>query len=156
MVNDNMCRAAPPPPSPCAHSLGGTPWLLCRRLPIVPIAESSKTAVRDAMDTVGLLNADRIAKLPDGAVVINTARGVVVDDDALIEALQSGKLAAAGLDVFNNEPNIDTRIANRCDDDGVWVAGHSRTDVDDRNFRERQRGPDFESHATRPYPKGRS
>lgn len=56
-----------------------------------------------------LLNAERIAQLPDGAVVVNTARGAVVDDDALIDALQSGKLFAAGLDVFNNEPAIDPR-----------------------------------------------
>lgn len=56
-----------------------------------------------------LLNAERIALLPDDAVVINTARGAVVDDDALIGALTSGKLFAAGLDVFNGEPNIDPR-----------------------------------------------
>ena len=60
-------------------------------------------------DTRRLLNAERIALLPDGAVVVNTARGAVVDDDALIAALQSGKLFAAGLDVFNGEPNIDPR-----------------------------------------------
>ena len=60
-------------------------------------------------DTRQLLNAKRIALLPDGAVVVNTARGAVVDDDALIMALQSGKLFAAGLDVFNGEPNIDPR-----------------------------------------------
>lgn len=58
------------------------------------------------IDTIGLLNAERIALLPDGAVVVNTARGAVVDDEALIAALRSGKLAAAGLDVFNNEPDI--------------------------------------------------
>lgn len=57
-------------------------------------------------ETKGLLDADRIALLPDGAVVVNTARGAVVDDEALIAALKSGKVAAAGLDVFNNEPDI--------------------------------------------------
>jgi len=55
-------------------------------------------------ETKGLLNADKIARLPDGAIVVNTSRGAVVDDDALIQALKSGKLAAAGLDVFNGEP----------------------------------------------------
>ncbi|MBO6947324.1 MAG: D-glycerate dehydrogenase [Rhodospirillales bacterium] len=55
-------------------------------------------------ETKGLLNAEKIAKLPDGAIVVNTSRGAVVDDEALISALKSGKLAAAGLDVFNGEP----------------------------------------------------
>ena len=56
--------------------------------------------------TLKFLNAERIALLPDGAVVANTARGNMVDDEALIDALQSGKLAAAGLDVYDGEPNI--------------------------------------------------
>ncbi|HUW76196.1 MAG TPA: D-glycerate dehydrogenase, partial [Gallionella sp.] len=55
-------------------------------------------------ETHRLLNAERIALLPDGAIVVNTARGSVVDDDALVAALRSGKIAAAGLDVFNGEP----------------------------------------------------
>ncbi|MDR3533827.1 MAG: D-glycerate dehydrogenase [Rhodopila sp.] len=53
------------------------------------------------------LNADRIAKLPPGAVVVNAARGTLVDDDALIAALRSGQIAAAGLDVYNNEPHLN-------------------------------------------------
>lgn len=55
-------------------------------------------------ETRGFLNAERIALLPDGAIVVNVARGELIDDDALIDALKSGKVAAAGLDVFNGEP----------------------------------------------------
>jgi lactate dehydrogenase-like 2-hydroxyacid dehydrogenase len=57
-------------------------------------------------ETFRLLNAGRIALLPDGAIVVNASRGAVVDDDALISALKSGKLTAAGLDVYQNEPDI--------------------------------------------------
>lgn len=60
-------------------------------------------------ETHHLLNSKRISLLPDKAVVVNTARGSIIDDDALIDGLRSGKLFAAGLDVFNNEPNIDPR-----------------------------------------------
>jgi lactate dehydrogenase-like 2-hydroxyacid dehydrogenase len=60
-------------------------------------------------ETHHLINAERIELLPDEAIVVNTARGAVVDDAALIDALRSGKLFAAGLDVFNNEPDIDPR-----------------------------------------------
>ena len=60
-------------------------------------------------ETKNLLNAKSIALLPDGAFVVNTARGGLIDDNALIAALQSGKLSGAGLDVFAGEPNIDPR-----------------------------------------------
>jgi lactate dehydrogenase-like 2-hydroxyacid dehydrogenase len=58
-------------------------------------------------ETNGFLDARRIALLPDRAIVVNTARGPLVDDEALIAALKSGKLAAAGLDVFTGEPKIN-------------------------------------------------
>ncbi len=52
------------------------------------------------------LNAARIARLPRGAIIANAARGTLVDDLALVEALTSGQVAAAGLDVYNNEPAV--------------------------------------------------
>ena len=60
-------------------------------------------------ETHHIINQKTIALLPDNAVMVNTARGAVIDDDALIAALKSGKLFSAGLDVFNDEPNIDPR-----------------------------------------------
>ena len=52
------------------------------------------------------LNAERIALLPRGAVVVNAARGTLVDDRALIAALQSGQVGFAGLDVYDGEPKV--------------------------------------------------
>ncbi|GLR65985.1 D-glycerate dehydrogenase [Acidocella aquatica] len=57
-------------------------------------------------ETLHWLNAERIGMLKPGAVVVNTGRGSSVDDQALIAALRSGQVLAAGLDVYNNEPNI--------------------------------------------------
>ncbi len=67
------------------------------------------------------LNATRLAQLRPGAVVVNTARGALVDDDALIGALRSGHVAAAGLDVFPDEPNVP---AGYLDVDTVVLTPH--------------------------------
>lgn len=60
-------------------------------------------------ETRNLLDARRVRLLPRGAVVVNTARGDLVDDDALVAALSDGHVGAAGLDVFRNEPRLDPR-----------------------------------------------
>ena len=61
-------------------------------------------------ETDGMINAELLGRLPRGAIFINAARGALVDEDALIDALRSGQLAAAGLDVYRNEPNPDPRF----------------------------------------------
>lgn len=58
-------------------------------------------------ETKKFLNKDRIDLLPPNAVVVNTARGGVIDDEALIVALKSRRVAAAGLDVFDGEPHLN-------------------------------------------------
>lgn len=68
---------------------------------IVVLAAPSSAATR------GIVNEDTIRHLPQGAVIVNIARGDLIDDTALITALRTGRVAAAGLDVFNNEPDIN-------------------------------------------------
>jgi lactate dehydrogenase-like 2-hydroxyacid dehydrogenase len=58
----------------------------------------------------GIICRETLALLPRGAILVNTARGQLVNEDDLIGALQSGQLAAAGLDVFCQEPAYDLRL----------------------------------------------
>ncbi len=60
----------------------------------------------------GFLDARRIELLPADPIVVNIARGDLIDDDALIAALKSGRIFAAGLDVYRGEPAIDPRYAS--------------------------------------------
>jgi glyoxylate reductase len=69
----------------------------------------------------GIINAERIALLPPRAVLVNISRGELVDDDALIDALATGRLFAAGLDVFANEPHVDPRYREL---DNVYLSPH--------------------------------
>ena len=62
-------------------------------------------------DTEKLMNSDTLAKLPDNAILVNCARGALVDEDALLVALDSGKLAAVGLDCFEIEPGGNPKFS---------------------------------------------
>lgn len=61
-------------------------------------------------ETQELINADRIAMMKPTAYFINTARGDLIDENALIEALQEGRIGGAGLDVYAREPAVDKRL----------------------------------------------
>ncbi len=61
-------------------------------------------------DTNKIINAERIALMKPNAYVINSSRGELIDEDALIEALQCGRIAGAGLDVYTHEPAVDSRF----------------------------------------------
>ena len=93
-------RALPPGLSARFHARDSDMLPLCQFLSLHMAANP---------ETQRWLNAARLALLPKGAIVVNTARGTVVDDEALIAALTSRHLAAAGLDVFAGEPDLDKR-----------------------------------------------
>lgn len=73
-------------------------------------------------ETMKIISASRIESMRDGVYIVNTARGKVIDEEALIKALQSGKIKAAALDVFENEPlSTDSPL---CSMDNVILTPH--------------------------------
>jgi phosphoglycerate dehydrogenase-like enzyme len=82
-------------------------------------------------ETTGLIGADQFAALPHGAVLVNIARGPVVDEPAMLAALASGRLGGACLDVFATEPLPPT--SPLWDMDNVLVSPHSASTVDSEN-----------------------
>lgn len=73
---------------------------------LLPLSQLLSLHAPSTPETRHLLDARRLALLPRGAIVVNTARGDLVDDEALIAALRSGQVGAAGLDVFQGEPAV--------------------------------------------------
>ena len=81
-------------------------------------------------ETRGIISREVIAKMKDGAMLINTARGAVVDNEALAEAVESGKLFGAGVDVYPDEPNIPQCLI---DQERIVLTPHSGSNTwDDR------------------------
>lgn len=82
-------------------------------------------------ETAGLIDRSALAALPDGAIIVNIARGAVVDETALIEDLTSGRLAGAALDVVAEEPlAVDSPLWGL---DNVLLSPHSASTVDSEN-----------------------
>ena len=73
---------------------------------LLPLSQLLSLHAPSTPETRHLLDARRLALLPRGAIVVNSARGDLVDDEALIAALRSGQVGAAGLDVFQGEPAV--------------------------------------------------
>ena len=91
--------------TPAGAAEGVDEWVSPDRLAeVLPRTQWLVLAAPLTEQTRGLINAQALAALPQGAHILNVGRGPVVDEDALIEALRSGHLAGAYLDVFNVEP----------------------------------------------------
>lgn len=71
---------------------------------LLPLADAVAIALPGTKDTYKLIDRKRISSMKDGAVLLNVGRGTVVDTEALCDALESGKLSGAGLDVTDPEP----------------------------------------------------
>ena len=72
-------------------------------------------------ETANLMNADRFSLLPQGAVIVNTARGALIDEDALLHALIEGRISGAGLDCFQKEPGGNPAFAAH---DNIFMLPH--------------------------------
>lgn len=70
----------------------------------LPLADCVAITLPGTKETKGMFGAERLARMKDGAILLNVGRGSIVDGDALCAALQSGKLSGAGVDVTNPEP----------------------------------------------------
>jgi len=88
---------------------------------LLPVSEFLSLHCPATPETTGMMNKKRFDLLPDGAVFVNTARGALVDENALLEALDSGRVAAAGLDCFAKDPGGNPAFAEY---DNVFMLPH--------------------------------
>jgi lactate dehydrogenase-like 2-hydroxyacid dehydrogenase len=97
-----------PPPADVAASLGAEPREHLEQ--VLEEADFVSLHCPATPETRHLMNAERLARLKPGAFLINTARGDVVDEAALVAALRTGRLAGAGLDVYEREPQVSPEL----------------------------------------------
>ncbi len=83
-------------------------------------------------ETLGLINKDILAKAKKGLRIINTARGGIIDEDALVEAIQSGQIGGAGLDVFATEPPTNSALLQLSQVTVTPHLGASTTEAQDK------------------------
>jgi (S)-sulfolactate dehydrogenase len=99
---------------------------------VTPLSLTECLAASDAISlhmpltdtTRGMINAETLAMMRPGAVLVNTARGGIVDHDALAAALQSGHLGGAALDVFEEEPTTAASLQMFSDLSNIWLTPH--------------------------------
>ena len=101
IVYTNRRRA----PEDVEAELGGAQWLELDEL----LARADVVSIHAPLtpETQHLINADRLALMQPRAYLVNTARGPIVDEAALVRALRDGEIAGAGLDVFEHEPDVN-------------------------------------------------
>ncbi|WVR08672.1 hypothetical protein IAU60_005730 [Kwoniella sp. DSM 27419] len=116
----NRKEISPKPDFPCTYV--SSPEELLRQADIV----SLNLPLNDK--TKGSFGKAQFDMMKDGSVLVNTARGAVVDEEALIEALESGKLYSAGLDVFPDEPNVNPKLLAM---DNITILPHMGTETRD-------------------------
>ncbi|HEX5935421.1 MAG TPA: 2-hydroxyacid dehydrogenase, partial [Pseudorhizobium sp.] len=74
--------------------------------------------------TFHLLSARRLALIQPTAIIVNTARGDIIDEAAMIQLLREGKIAGAGLDVYQNEPAVDPKLVRLANEGRVVLLPH--------------------------------
>ena len=73
-----------------------------------------------------IISAPEFAKMKDGVIIINTARGALINEKDLVAALDSGKVSSAGLDVFENEPKVEEGLLRN---DRIFIVPHIGTNT---------------------------
>lgn len=92
------------------------------------LAQSDVLSLNLALNakTRHIISASEFAKMKDGVVIVNTARGALIKESDLVDALDSGKVSSAGLDVFEEEPKVHEGLLRN---DKVFIVPHIGTNT---------------------------